>query len=264
MVRSRETSDLAALPEAATLFGDGHLLLGEPPPTQADLNFSVLGIPVRVHPFFWLVGAILGLNGGSEPVTFFIWMGVLFVSILVHELGHALMFRAYGGQPWITLYGMGGLASCNHRPHGVAANVAISFAGPAAGFLLAGSVLAAIRFSGREIIVIPWIVPFAYAPFVNPNLNDLVWFLLYVNFAWGLVNLLPIYPLDGGKISRELLVGVHPRQGVVWSLGLSMAAAAAMAIYGLRLQSLFIVIFFGYLAFSSFTTLQAYQRWGGP
>ena len=88
-------------------------MLGEPPQTQYDLRFQILGIPVRVHPFFWLVVVVLGLSGGAKttPAELLIWAGCVFVSILVHELGHAAAALAHGWRPWITLYGFGGLAS---------------------------------------------------------------------------------------------------------------------------------------------------------
>src|SRR4051794_41088064 len=90
------------------------MLLGEPAPTQGDLHFRLFGFPVRVHPFFWLTTVIFGMGGGpADPQRTLVWVGIVFVSILAHELGHATMQRFYGGHPWITLYGLGGLASCN-------------------------------------------------------------------------------------------------------------------------------------------------------
>jgi stage IV sporulation protein FB len=66
------------------------MLIGEPPPTQADLHFRLFGIPVRVHPFFWVATLFLGMAGKTaDPVNTLIWVAVVFVSILVHEFGHA-------------------------------------------------------------------------------------------------------------------------------------------------------------------------------
>ena len=82
------------------------MLIGEPPPSQADMHFRLLGFPIRVHPFFWLVAVFLGVGTGkneTDPVELLTWVAVVFVSILIHELGHAIMKRAYGGHPWITL-----------------------------------------------------------------------------------------------------------------------------------------------------------------
>jgi hypothetical protein len=93
------------------------MFLAEPPQTQYDLHFRVAGIPVRVHPLFWLVGVILGLRGadteapGNAGIDLLIWVGVLFFSILIHELGHAVTMQRFGQAARIVLYMMGGLAT---------------------------------------------------------------------------------------------------------------------------------------------------------
>ena len=126
------------------------MLIGEPPRTQGDLNFVLFGFPVRVHPFFWVISLLLGISGDPKPELVLIWVAAVFVSILVHELGHAFAIRRYGGQAWITLYGMGGLASSNEANRTPKAQILISAAGPAAGFVLAAAVLVAIRLSGHQ------------------------------------------------------------------------------------------------------------------
>jgi stage IV sporulation protein FB len=92
----------------------------------------------------------------------------------------------------------------------------------------------------------------------------LIALLLQVNVLWGLLNLLPIYPLDGGQVSRELMmVAFNPRTGIIRSLWLSIICAAATGlILGLRPPSLFNLILFGFLAYSSYRALQAYRDEG--
>ena len=128
------------------------MLLQEPGRTQGDLNFSLLGIPVRINPWFWVTGILLGVNASDRDVSkLLIWVVALFISILWHELGHASVILAFGFRPWITLYGMGGLASYDPSRHrrlgGVTANeqMMISFAGPGAGFLLAAMLVGALK-----------------------------------------------------------------------------------------------------------------------
>jgi stage IV sporulation protein FB len=260
------------------------MLLAEPAPTQADLHFRLFGIPVRVHPMFWLVAVILGAGGVSrgqvDPVDAMVWVVVMFVSILVHEFGHATMQRAYGGHPWITLYGLGGLASCNDCDRSPRRQIIISMAGPIAGFLLAAAIIVAMRFTGHAIgfslsrdridleslgltrVLHGQLGPFSvyFQPAKSELLNEVIWDALQINILWGLVNLLPIYPLDGGRISRELLTLRHPRAGIIQSLQLSIGVAALVVIYGILQQSLFMCLMFGYLAYSSFQTLQAYRQ----
>lgn len=237
------------------------MILTQPSPTQADLHFRIADIPVRVHPFFWVVALLLGPR---EPAKVLVWVVAMFVSILVHELGHAVLQRRYGGRPRIVLYSFGGLAI----GEGVRANpwqqILISLAGPFAGFLLAGLLAVMLWASGHGLA---WKFPVVYPVGLT---NELLWEFLvdlfYVNIAWGLLNLLPIYPLDGGQAARELFtLWMPPHKGVVASLWVSVFCASGVALYFLQSRgangalSLLPVIMFGLLAYSSYQTLQAYQ-----
>src|SRR5260370_30863543 len=71
------------------------MYLFEPPPTQLDLNFTLFGIHVRVHPMFWVVTAILGSNQRDAKYVL-LWIAVVFVSVLIHEMGHVLLGRSFG------------------------------------------------------------------------------------------------------------------------------------------------------------------------
>jgi Zn-dependent protease len=240
------------------------MLIGEPPPTAADLHFRLFGIPVRVHPFFWLVSLLLA-SGGKEvdPASALVWVGAVFVSILVHELGHAFAARAHGWAPWITLYGMGGLALYRPTYHSARSSIAISAAGPAAGFLFAGVVVAAVLAAGHRVSLQWDLIPIRFEGFDNAGLNALVSALLVINIYWGIINLFPVYPLDGGRISRELLMSVNATRGTAWSLWVSTACAAALAAWALSERSYFMAFMFGYLSYASFATLQAYSDGGG-
>jgi hypothetical protein len=79
-----------------------------PPPTRFDLRFSIAGIPVRVHPLFWVI-ALLFASGSNNLLNIATWIIGIFISILVHELGHALAFRRYGQDSYIVLHFAGGL-----------------------------------------------------------------------------------------------------------------------------------------------------------
>lgn len=236
------------------------MLFSEPTHTPYDLKFTLLGIPVRVHPLFWVVAAVLGMSGNPEPGRLLVWVGVVFVSILIHELGHALAARSYGWQPWITLHGFGGLASYRATYRSPAAQILISLAGPCAGFFFAGLILVAIRASGHALYL-GWphsILPVEFDRFESSNLNRLVFYLLYVNTFWGLVNLLPIWPLDGGRISQEVFTLANPREGTQMSLWLSIfVAAGAGFLAWTRLEDGYLTFFCAYLAYNSYVTLQA-------
>lgn len=239
----------------------------EPPPSQADLSFHVLGFPVRVSPWFWGVTVLMAVGGRdrADPVDVLTWVVVVFVSILVHELGHAVLQRRYGGRPRIVLYGFGGLAISDDSGRSPLTQILISLAGPIAGFLFAVVTIAAIRLSGHAVQfgalpgMVGKLIP-AWEPYASPVVNALVFYLLYVNIFWGLVNLLPVYPLDGGRVSRELFTLRQPYRGIVRSLWLSAAVAAAFAIFSLTRSAYFVAFMFGYLAYANYQTLQAYQR----
>jgi len=258
------------------------MLLVEPPPSQGDLHFRVFGVPVRIHPWFWIVAVILGLGGSgpADPLQTLVWVAVMFVSILVHEMGHAFRQRRFGGHPRVTLYGLGGLAACDDCDRSPRSQVLISLAGPAAGFLLAAAVVLLVRVSGRQIgfvpagkevdweslgiqsaVIQPMILFRAYfEPFASELANHVVADLLQINILWGLINLLPIYPLDGGRVARELFTLSQPRRGIVQSLWLSIVVAGSMAAFGLLRGSIFTAFMFGYLAYANYQTLQAYER----
>jgi Zn-dependent protease len=215
---------------------------------------------------FWAVTLLLGLRGNPKPADMLFWIGACFVSILVHELGHALAARAYGWQPRITLHGFGGLASYQPTYRSPPSEILITFAGPAAGFVFAALIVAAIVASGHQVRfdrTFAFGVPIVWEPF-SYRAQMLVFDLLYINIFWGLLNLLPIYPLDGGQISREIFGVFSPRDGLRQSLWLSLIAAAGLAVLALaKLHDEFLAIFFAYFAYISYTTLRANFGPGG-
>jgi len=247
-------------------------VFGEPGPTQADLHFRLFGIPVRVHPFFWLVALLLGLNY-TEPVAVLVWVIAMFAGILVHEMGHALTMRAFGLHPWVVLYGLGGMAAYNPaygtygRVSSTTRQVLISAAGPGAGFALAAVLIGTLALAGKKVVVVfglPFGVHAYLAEIVGSQpLTLLLDNLLFISIIWGVINLMPVYPLDGGHIAREILLAVNPRRGIEQSLILSLLTATALAVYGLFRLNLFLVLLFGYLAYGSYVALEA-SRGRGP
>lgn len=245
-----------------------------PTPTRYDLRFSVAGIPVRVHPLFWVISFLFGFSANNLLYTF-LWMLVVFVSILIHELGHAFAFRRYGLRSSIILHFAGGLTVPESMSWGSTwANIAltprqeifISLAGPFAGFLFAALVIGGVVASGGTIgldsrLGIP-LPSTAMLPFGGILLSVFATMLLFVNIFWGLINLVPVYPLDGGNVSRYLLLQYDPRDGIRKSLWVSVIAGGIMAVVGLvAFGSVYIALLFGLLAFQSYQSLQ--NRFGG-
>ncbi len=239
------------------------MIFSEPQRTPYDLHFVLLGVPVRVHPMFWLVSLLFGLNGARhDPTLVLVWVLAVFVSILVHEMGHALTVRWCGYQPWVTLYGMGGLASYQPGPRNPRNRILILLAGPGAGFLLAAVIVLLIRVMGHEIAFAPEDlpgVPLEFELFANSKLNEFIYDMLMINIFWGMVNLLPVLPLDGGQVAREVLDLQSPGDGLRRSLMVSMWVGGAVAVYALaKLREPYIALMFGYLAYTSFAALESY------
>jgi len=247
-----------------------------PDHSVGELRFRLFGILVRVHPWFWLTTLIMGAN--DDLGRLLIWVGVCFVSILVHELGHVVAFRMFGEQAEAVLYAWGGLAVPNGSVRRTSfAQVVISLAGPAAGFLLAAVVLVSALFAGAKfhfgfaMLVIPnisaYLIPSTAD--VGADRNYLYWNvllndLLYVNIYWGLVNLLPIYPLDGGQASRALFERHDPSRGLRRSLFVSVVAALAAVLLGWSENSMYLMLLFGILAAGSAQMLEAQRHYAGP
>ncbi len=239
-------------------------------PTPLDLHFRLLGFPVRVSPWFWLVSALLGdwiLRALGLPYLL-MWVGCVFVSILVHELGHALAARSFGTPCRIDLVAFGGLASYPFPPKSGWRRMLIALAGPAAGFALAGAVYGSNRLA-------------AWAG-TSPATALLYDFLMWVNLFWNFVNLLPVWPLDGGKVCREVAYLAGSRRPDAIAFAVSMVTAGLLALWGVLIAlgreplwleenspyhpSLFMTIWFGLFAVQSFVLLQEANRqsaWGG-
>jgi Zn-dependent protease len=241
-------------------------MFGEPPPTQADLNFSLLGIQVRVHPFFWVVGLLLVSQGEiRDPRAVLLMIAAMFVSILIHEFGHALTARSYGYHPRVVLHGLGGLAIYHPIRQTTQSKIVITAAGPAAGFAFAGLVIGLLVITGQQVEFVRSLIPVEFR-LRSPYLSLLVYYLLYINIYWSLINLLPVFPLDGGQIARELLIDANPHEGLRQSLILSIMTAIGLVIYSLVGSggpSIFMALMFGYLAYLSFEMLQQSGGRGG-
>jgi stage IV sporulation protein FB len=192
---------------------------------QLTLHFRLNRVPVSVEPWFWLTTVLLA--GGIQGPFLAVWVLVVFVSVLAHEMGHALASRRFGATPRIRLYSLGGLAY-RDRPLPRWRSVAVSLAGPGAGFLLGGII---------------WAVHRALPP-LTPGLEFLFSALEQANLGWGLVNLAPVLPLDGGHVMEQVLrIRDTPK-----ALKISAAAGGTLAVIALAYGSFSLAILFGVLA----------------
>jgi Zn-dependent protease len=262
------------------------MLLLEPGHTAYDLRFRVFGIPVRVHPMFWLFTAILGfsaLNEENGTAKFAIWIVCVFSSILLHELGHALTGKIFGNDGHIVLYAFGGVAVHRRQFHHRWQRIVVLFAGPGIQLALVGCMLVGLACMGEErleaginlilaLLGIPSQGPISLG--LHPLLQRAIFDLFFINMFWALINLLPIYPLDGGQISKESLDAAMPGgQGERVAYGISMVIAALLTIHCIASANhvkfipflpafggIFAALLFGSLAVESWQLLQQHRH----
>lgn len=204
------------------------------------LQLRVAGFPVRIEPVFVLTMGLLAFAGGRNTADLVIeWILVAGVAVLVHELGHAVAFRSFGAHPRITLYGMGGVTVGEAQPPN--RSLVVSLAGPGAGFLLGFAAVAAERAVDPS------------STLVDAAFRDLIW----VSFVWGLVNMLPILPLDGGNVAKNLLDRVTDGQGERPARVLSIAAAVVLAVASVAVGQVFVPFLAAFFVMQNYQVLRA-------
>lgn len=205
---------------------------------SAKAHFHVVGIPVRVEPLFWITAVLLGYGYGDARLIL-MWVVVVLVSVLVHELGHAVALKAFGQSSSIVLHGFGGMTFSQRRLDRFR-SIAVSLAGPFAAIALLGIPALVLRESdwGNELAI-----DYALSGDVF-GLWPILWFAAWVNIWWSIANLLPVRPLDGGNVLTEL-VGVQPARIASVVVGAAVAVYAYTQADGLR----YAAFLFGFLAF---------------
>lgn len=216
-------------------------MLGRAGETQFDFRFQIFGIPVRIHPLFWAMAAFVVWRSTDDNGEKFLGILCVLISILVHELGHSLSLRWFGFRSEIVLHGMGGYATSTQLS--TWRRVWVSFAGPLAGFLLYGLTY------GTLIAFRIW-YPQAF------DSNAILYcagMLLWINLYWGLLNLVPCLPLDGGNIMEALVTRYFPSRAPERVLQISILASGAVAVYALNHMPgmRFLLFMFGYMCVMS-------------
>jgi Zn-dependent protease len=208
--------------------------------------FRVFGIQLALHASFFLLLAYYALNGWREGgVVGMCWrVGMIvlfFVCVVLHELGHSLTARRYGVRVQrILLTPIGGMAEFDRIPRQPSAELLVTLAGPAVNFLIAALLLPCV-----------WGPLFSDAEVASLSLPGLGVELLIANVIMGGFNLLPVFPMDGGRILRALLAMKLPYlRATYWAaligkiLSAVFAAVAFLYLHWPMAGILFIFIFF--------------------
>jgi Zn-dependent protease len=186
-----------------------------------------------------------------------IGMLCVFVSILLHELGHAWTTRRLGNRyPEIVLEFFGGYATTGH--HSRWGNIAVAAAGPGAGLCLFSVLWFWTKTDSFRSLGLSGYPTFA--------ISDLI----FMNWSWSLMNLVPVWPLDGGQIARQVIGFRQPYRQDEITTKLSIAIAVSMVAWSLLAPTAvilvfwsdpkFFVFFFGYLAFLNYQSLRPFNR----
>lgn len=200
-----------------------------------------------------------GLGGHLHVEWFLMLLTALIMGIVLHEMGHGLVAKALGAfGVTITLWAFGGLCSST-RDSLPRRELMIVAAGPAVSFLLAG-----LGYGGL------YLIGDAHPEWLRDGDGATTLFLFLtatyeVNLLMGIFNILPIYPLDGGQIVYNLVLGISGRQAVARKVSLSLAVFGALAYIGysfhqngnqLDQSMIYLISMMGYLIYNAFLYLR--------
>lgn len=230
------------------------------------LRFRLFGISVQILPISWVVLALLGGAmgvsdaAGLNNVLIFVVAGML--CLLVHEFGHALVGRGAGAVvQGVEIGGMGGTTTFAMLPPRRLGYFLMTLAGPLASLLLGlllgvcfgvqlGNVWAGVRYA----CLMPWqemlpldlqqqIVMGIYQNELSPQLVQAYAVGIGVCFWWSVFNLLPVFPLDGGRLLGSVL------NNYLIPCALGLVVCVGLALWALVAGQWFNVMILGYLAF---------------
>lgn len=196
-------------------------------------------IPIQIFPFFWILIAIIGWINSFTFTGTFIWAAIIFFSVLIHEFGHALTAVAFGQRARIQLVGMGGVTQREGPRLKLWKEFLIVLNGPLAGFLLF-----VIAYQLREIL--------DFHDHSKHLLSYALNITIWANFFWTIINLLPIYPLDGGHLLRIILESIFGMRGIKASLLISCLLSTAIGVFFFLFQAIVAGALFLLLAFESY------------
>jgi stage IV sporulation protein FB len=218
----------------------------QPPPGKIPGSLgtvTLLGIPVRFHFTFWLAIIwliFIGAGGAHSVLGLVIYIAAICASILLHEFGHALAARRYRIRTVeIVMLPLGGLARLE-RQLTPAEEFWVALSGPLVNFFLGAGLLAWVFARGQAIQIGDWL---------KATDENLAGRLATVNLVLAFFNLLPAFPMDGGRVLRSLLAANRPVEEATRLVArVGTALAALMGLYGL-LSANFLLIFLAFFIY---------------
>jgi len=216
---------------------------------------TIRGTTMTVDPsFFLLLVFFLVMNYQPELGMRYalLWIPVLFISVLVHELAHAAMFGMFGyGSSRVILGGMGGVTINEGRVRHVRPghDLIISVAGPLSSVLLAiAFTLLAIR------------VPRVYA---DPMMRALIPMMISANWFWAKINMIPLKPLDGGHAVRSFFrLFLKERGAFIVAAWIGITVGAVIALYLAMNRRFYMAMFIAFMTFQQYLQWQEFRARG--
>lgn len=198
-------------------------------------------IPIRIHPFFFLIALFISFMLSPDLPGIIVCAAVVTISILWHEYGHALTAMAFGQKTEILLMGMGGLTTRKGPQLRPWQEFLVVMNGPLFGFslwLLSYKILSGLGEGTNPTLILALVVS------------------TFINFWWSVLNLMPVGPLDGGKILAIVLEALMGPSGLRISLIIGMVLGGTLTLAGFLLQQPFLGMMFAFLSFESYRMYQ--------
>jgi Zn-dependent protease len=179
--------------------------------------FRLFGIQLSIHSTFFLLLAYVAWGGWTDAAAEHlahpiygalinvVALAVFFTCVVLHELGHALTARRFGvGVPRILLLPIGGMAEFDSIPRKPSSELLIALAGPAVNFVIVGVLWIVVSFPSVQIeqLVRSFFSSAGNSADIDMNLGQE---LLTMNLVMGCFNLVPVFPMDGGRVLRAIL-----------------------------------------------------------
>ena len=236
--------------------GESAKIEGPAAPSGSRWAFQIgtmLGIPIRIHATFLLILVWFGMAAAAANRNVPSGIALVlafFACVLLHELGHAAMARRFGVRTReIVLYPIGGVARLESIPGGWA-ELAIALAGPAVNVVLAAA-------CGATLVAFD--APLQIRETIQGRHTGLVQQLLGANVLLVLFNMIPAFPMDGGRVLRALLaVGLGQQRATRIAAFIGQAIAGFFVIGGL-FQGNFLLAFIGVFVFLGASQEVAFQ-----
>ena len=220
----------------------------------AVIYFSLLGVHVKIQPSFWVTLAVMayllcGAEQGVLGMALFVVAG--FFCVFAHEMGHALAGRWSGAcRPVIDMAWLGGSCTNNVCQLSRGKLILVALAGPFTSMALVLPVLLWMIYSYgdadgaalRLVALVCGMVPASMFEFCPPMVVLFCTYMVQVAVWWSLLNLLPIYPLDGGVVVGHLIDGPRKMHSICMGIGCILAVAAfALGYYAMFFILLFLI-----------------------